>query len=408
MPTALTLSRRPLLAYVKSIKGTRDLAQVAWNFINDSLRTTIALQVRPRLPLPPRLPPLRPPLALPLVRASRFASRLSSRFCFSPCLSARVGPRFSQPPLQAPTGPRATPPVPPSRAQYPPRCVAASAVHLASRFLGGSNGTPQYQLPTHHDKPWCELATPLRCTPLKIYLPPHAAARRRTPHASACRRTRTPPHPHAAPARRRTHTPHPHAALRQVRGFQGAAGRGRGHCGPDPRDVRRQGSVQAGRGDNPLQRHGRRQCTPPPPHRAQRCTCIACTPGLPVAPLPSQQGLPSLAALRGAGAGANGHTSGAAAAAPAAVAAAAAPSSSSSERREEGELSPGAKRPKLQDAAGLASSSSLPAGAPPERAAADRTSADRAPPRTGPSPSSQPSAAARGGVADVAGAGGGK
>ena len=35
---------RPLLAYVKAIKGTRDLAQVAWNFINDSLRTTICLQ----------------------------------------------------------------------------------------------------------------------------------------------------------------------------------------------------------------------------------------------------------------------------------------------------------------------------------------------------------------------------
>ena len=38
-------SRRPLLAYVKSIQGTRDLAQIAWNFINDSLRTTICLQV---------------------------------------------------------------------------------------------------------------------------------------------------------------------------------------------------------------------------------------------------------------------------------------------------------------------------------------------------------------------------
>ena len=34
-----------MVAYVKSIKGTRDLAQVAWNFINDSLRTTIALHV---------------------------------------------------------------------------------------------------------------------------------------------------------------------------------------------------------------------------------------------------------------------------------------------------------------------------------------------------------------------------
>jgi len=39
---------RPLLAYVKSIKGTRDLAQIAWNFINDSFRTTICLQYAPR------------------------------------------------------------------------------------------------------------------------------------------------------------------------------------------------------------------------------------------------------------------------------------------------------------------------------------------------------------------------
>jgi len=39
---------RPLLAYVKSIQGTRDLAQIAWNFINDSLRTTICLQHAPR------------------------------------------------------------------------------------------------------------------------------------------------------------------------------------------------------------------------------------------------------------------------------------------------------------------------------------------------------------------------
>jgi len=39
---------RPLLAYVKSIMGTRDLAQVAWNFINDSLRTTVCLQYSPR------------------------------------------------------------------------------------------------------------------------------------------------------------------------------------------------------------------------------------------------------------------------------------------------------------------------------------------------------------------------
>ena len=39
---------RPLLAYIKSISGTRDLAQIAWNFINDSLRTTISLQYAPR------------------------------------------------------------------------------------------------------------------------------------------------------------------------------------------------------------------------------------------------------------------------------------------------------------------------------------------------------------------------
>jgi len=39
---------RPLLAYVKSIKGSKDLAQIAWNFINDSLRTTICLQYPPR------------------------------------------------------------------------------------------------------------------------------------------------------------------------------------------------------------------------------------------------------------------------------------------------------------------------------------------------------------------------
>lgn len=39
---------RPLLAYIKSITGSRDLAQVAWNFINDSLRTTICLTYAPR------------------------------------------------------------------------------------------------------------------------------------------------------------------------------------------------------------------------------------------------------------------------------------------------------------------------------------------------------------------------
>ena len=39
---------KPLLAYVKSIGGTRSLAQVAWNYINDSLRTTICLDFIPR------------------------------------------------------------------------------------------------------------------------------------------------------------------------------------------------------------------------------------------------------------------------------------------------------------------------------------------------------------------------
>jgi hypothetical protein len=42
------VARRPLLAYVKSISGPRDLAQIAWNFINDSLRTTVCLQYAPR------------------------------------------------------------------------------------------------------------------------------------------------------------------------------------------------------------------------------------------------------------------------------------------------------------------------------------------------------------------------
>lgn len=74
---------RPLLAYVKSIKGSRDLAQVAWNFINDSLRTTIALQ-------------------------------------------------------------------------YPPRCVAAAAVFLASKHLSKDGGT-QHALPAHSGGgPWFE------------------------------------------------------------------------------------------------------------------------------------------------------------------------------------------------------------------------------------------------------------
>jgi len=38
-----------LLAYVKGIQGNRALAQVAWNFVNDSLRTTLCLQHRPQL-----------------------------------------------------------------------------------------------------------------------------------------------------------------------------------------------------------------------------------------------------------------------------------------------------------------------------------------------------------------------
>ena len=49
----------------------KDLAQVAWNFINDSLRTTIALHVHSRPPPPRRAahsPPLHvaSPLTLPL------------------------------------------------------------------------------------------------------------------------------------------------------------------------------------------------------------------------------------------------------------------------------------------------------------------------------------------------------
>jgi cyclin T len=38
-----------LLNYVKVIEGNRNLAQVAWNFVNDSLRTTLCLQFRPQL-----------------------------------------------------------------------------------------------------------------------------------------------------------------------------------------------------------------------------------------------------------------------------------------------------------------------------------------------------------------------
>lgn len=38
-----------LLIYVKQISGNRNLAQVAWNFVNDSLRTTLCLQFKPQL-----------------------------------------------------------------------------------------------------------------------------------------------------------------------------------------------------------------------------------------------------------------------------------------------------------------------------------------------------------------------
>eukprot|EP01120_Amphizonella_sp_Union-15-10_P010508 TRINITY_DN4212_c0_g1_i1.p1 TRINITY_DN4212_c0_g1~~TRINITY_DN4212_c0_g1_i1.p1 ORF type:complete len:342 (+),score=69.57 TRINITY_DN4212_c0_g1_i1:92-1117(+) len=38
-----------LLQYIKKIDGDRDLAQVAWNFINDSLRTVLCLQFKPQL-----------------------------------------------------------------------------------------------------------------------------------------------------------------------------------------------------------------------------------------------------------------------------------------------------------------------------------------------------------------------
>ena len=48
LDASLICGGRPLLAYVKSINGRRDLAQIAWNFINDSLRTTVCLQYAPR------------------------------------------------------------------------------------------------------------------------------------------------------------------------------------------------------------------------------------------------------------------------------------------------------------------------------------------------------------------------
>lgn len=215
---------RPLLAYVKSIKGTRDLAQVAWNFINDSLRTTIALQ-------------------------------------------------------------------------YPPRCVAASAVHLASRFLDN-----KMVLPTHHDKPWYEAFKVLQ------------------------------------------------AEVEDI---------------ADQILVMYDGKGQPGAGTT-----------------LSNGSVVA-------------NGLPSLAALRGAGAGAstngastNGAPAASSSAASSSAAASAAPPAlrRSPSAREEGELSPpGAKRPKLEGRPPAA------AGAPPERAAG---SADRgAPPRTGPPPKSPPGSA---------------
>jgi len=236
---------RPLLAYVKSIKGTRDLAQVAWNFINDSLRTTIALQ-------------------------------------------------------------------------YPPRCVAAAAVHLSSRFLDN-----KMVLPTHHDKPWYEAFKVLQ------------------------------------------------AEVEDI---------------ADQILVMYDGKGQPGGGTT-----------------LSNGSVVA-------------NGLPSLAALRGAVAGAstngastngastngsstngastNGAASSSAAALPAAPAAApaAAPRRSPS-AREEGELSPpGAKRPKLE-ARPVAAAGAM---APPDRAAG---SADRgAPPRTGPPPKSPPGSTHGGGV----------
>jgi len=38
-----------LLSYVKGIQGNRQLAQVAWNFVNDGLRTALFLQFKPQL-----------------------------------------------------------------------------------------------------------------------------------------------------------------------------------------------------------------------------------------------------------------------------------------------------------------------------------------------------------------------
>ena len=75
-------ARSPLLAYVKSITkdltqvSAKDLAQVAWNFINDSLRTTIALHVHtpaPRRPGAPRLALLHVACGLSRCRSPRAA-----------------------------------------------------------------------------------------------------------------------------------------------------------------------------------------------------------------------------------------------------------------------------------------------------------------------------------------------
>lgn len=43
LPSPLELTRAQV------ITGNRNLAQVAWNFVNDSLRTTLCLQFRPQL-----------------------------------------------------------------------------------------------------------------------------------------------------------------------------------------------------------------------------------------------------------------------------------------------------------------------------------------------------------------------
>ena len=86
------------------------MAQVAWNFINDSLRTTIALHVHSR-PSPPQRATPSPP-------ACRVASHATARL--APPVTAHNKPCTAR--LR--------------HAQYTPQCVAASAVYLASRFLG--------------------------------------------------------------------------------------------------------------------------------------------------------------------------------------------------------------------------------------------------------------------------------